>query len=73
MLFTIRIHLTPLRDLAADPGAVRVFARAWAEAPEDFRSYKGLAAVTPGVEAFLADCAAPRPQTVTEFREESPP
>jgi hypothetical protein len=72
VLFTIRIHLTPLRDLAADPGAVRVFARAWAEAPEDFRSYKGLAAVTPGVEAFLADCAAPRPQTVTEFREESP-
>lgn len=72
VLFTIRIHLTPLRDLAADPGAVGVFARAWAEAPEDFRRYKGLAAVAPGVEAFLAGCAAPRPQTVIESPEESP-
>jgi hypothetical protein len=65
-------HKIALRDLPADPGSDLVFARAWAEAPEDFRSYKGLAAVTPGVEAFLADCAAPRPQTVMEFREESP-
>jgi hypothetical protein len=72
VLFTIRIHLTPLRDLADAPEAVRIFARAWAEAPEDFRGYKGLAALAPGVEAFLADCAAPGPQTVTDFREESP-
>lgn len=54
VLFTIRIHVTPLLALDADPDAVQVFARAWAEAPEDFRRYKGLAAVAPGVEAFLA-------------------
>lgn len=63
ILFTIRIHVTPLLALAADPEAVQVFARAWAAAPEDFRRYKGLAAVTPGVEAFLADrrAAVPKP------------
>ena len=66
LLFTIRIHLTPLRALAADPEAVAVFARAWAAAPEDFRRYKGLAAVTPGVEAFLAECRLPHAESVTD-------
>ena len=66
VLFTIRIHVTPLFALDADPDAVRVFARAWAEAPEDFRRYKGLAAVAPGVEAFLADFRPDRPETVTD-------
>jgi hypothetical protein len=66
LLFTIRIHLTPLRALAVDPEAAAVFARAWAAAPEDFRRYKGLAAVAPGVEAFLAECRLPRAETVTD-------
>jgi hypothetical protein len=66
LLFTIRIHLTPLRALAVDPEAAAVFARAWAAAPEDFRRYKGLAAVAPGVEAFLAECGRHRPETVTD-------
>ena len=66
LLFTIRIHLTPLRALAADPEAAAVFAQAWAAAPEDFRRYKGLAAVAQGVEAFLADFRPDRPETVTD-------
>ena len=66
LLFTIRIHLTPLRALAADPEAAAVFAQAWAAAPEDFRRYKGLAAVAPGVEAFLAEFRLHRPETVTD-------
>jgi len=66
LLFTIRIHLTPLRALAADSEAVAVFARAWAAAPEDFRRYKGLAAVAPGVEAFLAESRLPRAESVTD-------
>lgn len=71
LLFTIRIHLTPLRALAADPQAVAVFARAWAEAPADFRGYKGLAAVTPGVEAFLAACGVTRPESITDLSPEA--
>ncbi|MCA6254533.1 MAG: DUF3445 domain-containing protein [Phenylobacterium sp.] len=71
ILFTIRIHLTPLRALAGDPGAVAVFARAWTSAPEDFRRYKGLDAVTPGVEAFLAAMGAGRPETVTDPSEKA--
>lgn len=73
VLFTIRIHRTPLGALAGDPRAVAVFARAWASAPEDFRRYKGLAAVTPGVEAFLAAVGADRPETVTDLSEKGPP
>lgn len=67
LLFTIRIHLTPLRALAADPEAAGVFAQAWAAAPEDFRRYKGLATVAPGVEAFLAECRLPRAESVTDL------
>lgn len=63
VLFTIRIHVTPLLDLDADPDAIQVFARAWAEAPEDFRRYKGLAAVAPRVEAFLAARGASVPKS----------
>ena len=54
VLFTIRIHLSPLQDLARHPGALAAFVQAWAAAPADYRRYKGLAAVAPGVEAFLA-------------------
>lgn len=70
VLFTIRIHVTPLLALADDPEALAVFARAWTEAPEDFRRYKGLAAVAPGVEAFLA-ARRRRPQTVTDLSEKA--
>ncbi|MFM8374674.1 MAG: heme-dependent oxidative N-demethylase family protein, partial [Phenylobacterium sp.] len=60
VLFTIRIHLAPLRSLAGRGEALAAFARAWAAAPADFRRYKGLAAVAPGVEAFLrANLAEP--------------
>jgi len=71
ILFTIRIHLTPLRALAGDPAAVAVLARAWTSAPEDFRRYKGLDAVTPGVEAFLAAMGAGLPETVTDLSEKA--
>lgn len=60
VLFTIRIHLSPLGALAGHPRALAEFDRAWGEAPADYRRYKGLAAVAPGVEAFLA---AHRPET----------
>lgn len=70
LLFTIRIHLRPLRALAARPEALAVFAQAWARAPEDFRRYKGLAAVAAGVEAFLsAHC----PEIVTLQRQNPSP
>ena len=72
VLFTIRIHRTPLRALAGDPQALGAFARAWASAPGDFRRYKGLAAVAPGVEAFLAASGAGRPETVTDLSEKGP-
>ena len=54
VLFTIRIHQRPLQALAAEPPALAAFGQAWAAAPADFRRYKGLAAVAPGVEAFLS-------------------
>lgn len=60
VLFTIRVHLSPLQALTAHPRALSAFARAWAEAPADFRRYKGLSAVAQGVEAFLS---ANRPET----------
>ena len=72
VLFTIRIHVTPLLALDADPNAVQVFARAWAEAPEDFRRYKGLAAVAPRVESFLAARGSPSRNRHTPEREGLP-
>ena len=72
VLFTIRIHVTPLLALDADPDAVQVFARAWAEAPEDFRRYKGLAAVAPRVESFLAARGSPSRNRHTPEREGLP-
>lgn len=52
-LFTIRVWLTPLGELAADPARLAAFARAWREAGEDFRAYKQLHLYDGLVEAFL--------------------
>lgn len=41
-LFTIRIWLDPLDAIAADPGRLAAFARAWREAAPAFRAYKRL-------------------------------
>lgn len=41
VLFTIRVSLDPLRAVFAQTGAREAFARAWAEAPQALRSYKG--------------------------------
>ena len=53
-LFTIRVSLTPLEALTADPGRLAAFARAWREAPADFRAYKRLDLYDDLVAAFLA-------------------
>lgn len=55
LLFTIRIWRDPLSALRRDPVLLEAFARAWREAPDDFRTYKGLARYDHLVEAFLAD------------------
>lgn len=52
-LFTIRIWRYPLAALTADPARLQAFARAWREAPEPFRAYKGFAHYAPLVQAFL--------------------
>lgn len=52
-LFTIRIWLAPLGDLAADPARLAAFERAWRGAGEDFRAYKQLHLYDALVEAFL--------------------
>lgn len=54
-VFTIRIWCDPLESLRADPARLARFAKAWREAPDDFRAYKGLALYDALVEAFLAD------------------
>lgn len=72
VLFTIRIHLTPLRRLSSHPEALSSFARAWASAPGDFRRYKGLSAVARGVEAFLAAQGPQGPEAFTDLTRKSP-
>lgn len=52
-LFTIRIWLDPLARVAETPEGLAAFARAWREAPEAFRAYKGFSLYAPLVEAFL--------------------
>jgi hypothetical protein len=51
-LFTIRVWLAPLRDLAQEPETLAAF-RAWREAPPAFRNYKGFSLYAPLVEGFL--------------------
>lgn len=52
-LFTIRIWLDPLDRVAETPEGLAAFARAWREAPDAFRAYKGFSLYAPLVEAFL--------------------
>jgi len=42
ILFTIRVWITPLSTIAADPVRLARFAQAWQEAHPDFRAYKKL-------------------------------
>lgn len=52
-LFTIRVWLSPLDDLAGDPPRLAAFARAWREATADFRAYKHLELYDELVAGFL--------------------
>ncbi len=53
LAFGIRIWRHPLADLDAEPRRRAAFARAWRDAPADFRAYKRLAAYDSLVEAYL--------------------
>jgi hypothetical protein len=57
-LFTIRVWLAPLEALAGDPARLAAFARAWADAPADFRAYKRLDLYDGLVADFLARSGA---------------
>jgi hypothetical protein len=57
-LFTIRVWVAPLQALEADPPRLAAFARAWREAPADFRAYKRLDLYDGLVAAFLARAGA---------------
>lgn len=52
-LFTIRVWLDPLDALPRDPERLAAFARAWRNAPPDFKAYKGISLYEPLVEGFL--------------------
>jgi hypothetical protein len=52
-LFTIRVWLSPLDDLARDPPRLAAFAKAWREASADFRAYKRLELYDELVTGFL--------------------
>jgi hypothetical protein len=52
-LFTIRIWLSPLDDLAQDPLRLAAFANAWRNATHDFRAYKRLDLYDELVAGFL--------------------
>ena len=52
-LFTIRVWLAPLNDLATDPARLAAFARAWRAATPDLRAYKRFDLYDDLVEAFL--------------------
>jgi dimethylamine monooxygenase subunit A len=54
-LFTIRVWLAPLGELAAQPERLAAFARAWRSATSDLRAYKRLDLYDHLVEAFLRD------------------
>jgi dimethylamine monooxygenase subunit A len=53
VIFTIRVWRDPLASLRADPVLLTAFAKAWREAPQAFREYKGLARYDALVERFL--------------------
>jgi hypothetical protein len=52
-VFTIRVWLTPLAAVAADPERLAAFARAWRAATPGFRAYKRFDLYDTLVEAFL--------------------
>lgn len=52
-LFTIRVWLDPLERVADDPERLAAFARAWREAPTEFRAYKGFSLYGELVNHFL--------------------
>lgn len=52
-VFTIRVWLASLDEIAATPGALAAFAQAWRAAPQPFRDYKRLALYDDLVEAYL--------------------
>jgi hypothetical protein len=54
-LFTIRVWLAPLGDLAAEPDRLAAFAGAWRAATPDLRAYKRFDLYDDLVEAFLRD------------------
>lgn len=54
ILFTIRIWRDRLAEIRRDPALLEAFAKAWREAPQDFRGYKGFAHYDQLIEAFLA-------------------
>jgi hypothetical protein len=58
-LFTIRVWLAPLADLAGDPQRLAAFARAWRDATPDLRAYKRFDLYDDLVEAFLRDHERP--------------
>ena len=53
-LFSIRVWLAPLAELAQEPDALAGFARAWRAATPEFRAYKRLDLYDALVEGFLA-------------------
>jgi hypothetical protein len=58
-LFTIRVWLAPLADLAAEPARLAAFARAWRDATPELRAYKRFDLYDDLVEAFLRDHGPP--------------
>ncbi|MET0294410.1 MAG: DUF3445 domain-containing protein [Phenylobacterium sp.] len=56
VLFTIRVWLSPLSAVAAEPVRLAAFARAWRSATPAFRAYKQLNLYGGLVEAFLRAC-----------------
>jgi len=52
-LFTIRVWLRPLEDLAQDSAQLKAFAHAWRSAAPAFRAYKRFELYDPLVEGFL--------------------
>ena len=58
-LFTIRVWLAPLTQLAAEPGRLAAFARAWRTATPELRAYKRLDLYDDLVEGFLASEGIP--------------
>jgi hypothetical protein len=55
VLFTIRVWLAPLGDLAGEPERLEAFANAWRAATPELRAYKRFELYDDLVEAFLRD------------------